>query len=217
LLATKAWLNRIGCRIHLPGGDDGERQVAPFIVGPYHAVELTDYRTLLAEQQAMDNCLDRYGRRIASGSHAIFSLRTQAGVRAANFEVAIHAKGGPQVCEIRGRSNSEVPDQIRLAVEQWVATSPEIQRRPAEWRERLSRADEIFAQLVAPYLESHANILAGSEPITLYSLESDLSELAARLDIKNWPVRFERRFIRQGGLMHPIYAPTPEECAPIDN
>ncbi|MBS0244894.1 MAG: hypothetical protein JSS20_22205, partial [Proteobacteria bacterium] len=182
---------------------------ASFIVGPYHAIELTDYRTLLAEQQAMDNCLDRYGRRIASGSHAIFSLRTQAGVRVANFEVAIHAKGGPQVCEIRGRSNDEVSDDVRLIVEGWVATSPEIQRRPAEWRERPSRDDTIFAQLVAPYVESHANILAGSEPITLYSLERDLAELAERLDIKNWPVRFERRFVCRGGLMHPLYAPTP--------
>lgn len=216
LHATKAWLNRIGCRIHLPGLNEGEQHSAPFVVGPYHVVELTDYRSLLAEQQAMDNCLDRYGRRIASGSHAIFSLRTQSGVRVVNFEVAIHAKGGPLVCELKGRSNGEVSDAIRLAVEQWVATSPEMQRRPSEWRARPSRADAIFAQLISPYVESHAGILADLEPITLYGLERDLDELAARLDIKNWPVRFERRFGPRAGLMHPLYAPTQEECIPID-
>lgn len=216
LHATKAWLNRIGCRIHLPCADEAEGQTAPFVVGQYHAVELTDYRSLLAEQQAMDNCLDRYGRRIASGSHAIFSLRTRSGVRVVNFEVAVHAKGGPLVCEIKGRSNGEVSDAIRLAVDQWVATSPEIQRRPSEWRERPSRADAIFAQLVSPYVESHAGLLSGVEAITLHSLETDLGELAARLDIKNWPVRFERRFGPRAGLMHPLYALTPEECAPID-
>lgn len=208
LNATKAWLYRVCCRTYMPGSGR-EEQVAPFAVGPFEALELTDFRTLLAEQQAMDNCLDRYGRRIASGSHAIFSLRTQAGERVANFEVAIHAPNGPTVCEIRGRSNGEVSDTIRRAVEQWVSASPEIQRRPAEWRERASGADELFAELISPYVETHADILAGCAPITLRSLEEDLDELAARLGIKSWPVRFERTHGARGGALHWVYAPTP--------
>lgn len=192
LSATRAWLYRICCRVYLPASDGWENLAAPFEIGPFHAIELTDFRTLLREQQAMDNCLDRYGRRIASGTHAMFSLRTHEDERVANFEVALHAEGGPIVCEIRGRSNGEVADDICKAVLQWVATSPEIMRRRGKERERTTDPDAIFADLIAPYVESHPELLATYGPITLDGLERHLKALADRLKIQSWPARFER-------------------------
>lgn len=193
LHATRAWLYRICCRVYLPGSDGCQNQGVPFPIGSFRAIELTDFRALLAEQQVMDNCLDRYGRRIASGTHAIFSLRTPAGVRVANFEVAIQAPDGPLVTEIRGRSNAEVPPDISEAVLRWVATSPHILRgRPVDQRAGQMDPDDVFAELIAPYVETHKDTLASCGPLTLYRLESDLSALAKRLGMESWPVRFER-------------------------
>jgi hypothetical protein len=193
LAVTRAWLYRICCRIYLPGAHGDQLHSEQHAIGSYQAVELRDFRALLAEQQLMDNCLDRYGRRIAWGAHALFSLRTQTGVRIANFEVAIHAPSGPLVTEIRGRSNTRVSSDIEHAVRQWVNASSHILRRPVVEQLALARdPDETFAALIEPYVQTHKEALASCGPITLHSLERDLSELAARLGIKSWPVRFER-------------------------
>lgn len=193
LNATRAWLYRIGCRIYLPGSDAQEHQAVPFTIGPFQAIELSDYRALLAEQQAMDNCLDRYGRRIASGSHAVFSLRTQTGEPVANFEVAIHAPNGPLISEIRGRSNVDLAPEIIQPVLRWVAASSDfLRRRAVDAGGHGREADDIFAELIAPYVTTHQEALASFGPVTLQSLESDLSELAKRLGMTNWPVRYER-------------------------
>lgn len=193
LNATRAWLYRIGCRVYLPGSNVQEHQAVPLAIGRFLAFELTDYRELLAEQQVMDNCLDRYGRRIASGSHAIFSLRTEAGERVANFEVAIHAPNGPLVSEIQGRSNQELAPEICNLVQRWVAVSADnLRRRAVDEDGGRSAADDLFAELIAPYVKTHMKALENFGPVTLQSLESDLSELAKRLGMTNWPVRYER-------------------------
>lgn len=192
LSAARAWLYRICCRVYLPGENGWETPAVPIAVGPFQAIELTDYRTLLIEQQAMDNCLDRYGRRIAFGTQAIFSLRTHAGERVANFEVSPHAEGGPIASEIRGRSNCDVSSDIRKMVEEWAATSPEIMQRRGKERERTTDPDAMFADLITPYVESHTELLATYGPVTLDGLESHLKRLAEQLGIQNWPVRFER-------------------------
>ncbi|RTL71923.1 MAG: hypothetical protein EKK41_07345 [Hyphomicrobiales bacterium] len=154
---------------------------------------MTDFRSLLAEQQAMDNCLDRYGRRIASGTHAIFSLRTHSGVRVANFEVGMHGPDGPLVTEIKRRSNLPVPAEIYDPVLRWVAELPQTLRQSAiEKSQKKIDADEVFAELIAPYVATHQEIVAQYGAITLHSLEQDLSKLAPRLGINSWPVRFER-------------------------
>lgn len=193
LNATRAWLYRICCRVYLPGLDGPQSAAQAFTVGPFQAIELTDFRMLLAEQQAMDNCLDRFGRRIASGTHAVFSLRTQAGERLANFEVGIHAPNGPLVTEIRGRSNAELSPDICNPVFHWVSSSTEfIRRRCADESTRLKDADDIFTKLLAPYVEAHQEALANFAPITLHGLETDLTALGTRVGISSWPVRFER-------------------------
>lgn len=193
LNAVRAWLYRICCRIYLPGSQGSKREAVPFPIDKFRAFELTDFRALLAEQQVMDNCLDRYGRRIGSGTHAVFSLRTHAGVRVANFEVAIQAPDGPLVTEIRGRSNGEVSSDINDAVLRWVAASSHILRRPpVEQREGQIDPEDIFAKLIAPYVEAHQEALAAYGPVTLHGLERHVSVLAERLGVESWPVRFER-------------------------
>lgn len=192
LHATRAWLHRVCCRVYLPPSDGWENPAVPFEIGPFHAIELTDFRTLLREQQAMDNCLDRYGRRIGFGTHAMFSLRTHAGERVANFEVSLHAEGGPKVAEIKGPSNSDVSPDVRNAVDQWVLKSPEIGQRRGKERVQTTDPSAIFADLIAPYVESHPRLMATCGPITLEGLEMHLKRLAERLNIQNWPVRFER-------------------------
>ena len=190
--ATRAWLYRICCRAYLPASESVERQTLPVAIGPFLAIELTDCLSLLAEQQAMDNCLDRYARRIASGSFAIFSLRTHTGERVANFEVAIHVPDGPLVTEIKGPSNADVPAEIYDPVIRWVASASEILHRPVEPMKRMIDAEEAFADLIAPYVMSHQKALAHCEPITLRSLEEDLVVLSKRLGMDGWPVRYER-------------------------
>jgi hypothetical protein len=192
LCATRAWLYRICCRIYLPCADDGHDEAVRHNMGPFHAIALTDYRTLLAEQKVMDNCLDRYGRRIALGTHAIFSLRTHSGVRIANFEVGLHAPDGPLVTEIKGRSNAPVPAEIYDPVLRWVAAaSPTLRRSGIERNERENLAEDNFARLIAPYIQDHQHVATRYGPITLDSLERDMDALARQLHINNWPVRFE--------------------------
>lgn len=193
LTATRAWLYRIGCRVYLPASCAQEEASETLTIGPFRAIPLTDYESLLDEQQAMDNCLDRYGRRIASGTHAIFSLRTQTGERIANFEVGVLAPDGPRVTEIRGRSNAELSSDICNPVYEWVAASAEyLHAWSLKQSASLSRADEIFAELIAPYVETHQELLTNYGPITLHDLETELGELAKRIGISSWPVRFER-------------------------
>lgn len=193
LNATRAWLYRICCRIYLPCKDEGKEQVVTHDVGPFRAIELTDYRALLAEQEVMDNCLDRYGRRIGSGTHAIFSLRTHAGDRLANFEVGLHGPAGPSVTELKGRSNVPVQAEIYEPVLRWVAASrPLLRRMGIERSESKIEADDIFARLIAPYVATHPHVVARYGPITLDCLERDMAKLAPRLGINSWPVRFER-------------------------
>lgn len=190
LCAARAWLDRICCRVYLPL-DGWEHPASPFDIGLFHAIELTDFRTLLREQQAMDNCLDRYGRRIGFGTLAMFSLRTHAGERVANFAVSLHAEGGPKVSEIKGPSNSDVSPDVCNAVDQWVATSPEIRRRRGMERVQAADPSAIFEDLIAPYVESHPHLMATCGPVTLEGLDMHLKRLAERLNIQNWPVRFE--------------------------
>ncbi len=193
LNTTRAWLFRVRCRVYLPGPATPDGDVAPIEIGPYRAIELADYRSVLDEQQAMDNCLDRYGPRIASGAFAIFSLRTQAGERIANFEVGLQAREGPVVTEIQGRANAELPPIICDRIMQWVASAPPILRRAAVATSSYpANAEALFAELVSPYVESHRQELAEYGPVTLSGLEHDISELGKRLGIRNWPVRYER-------------------------
>lgn len=193
LSATRAWLYRICCRIYLPGSIERRSAPAPHVIGPYHAYELTDYQDLLAEQQAMDNCLDRYGRRIASGAFAIFSLRLPTGERVANFEVGLQGSDGPVVTEFQGRSNEPLAPEVFNPVLQWVATSSTFLRRaPVDQSKLETAAAALFAELVAPYVDSHKEALASYGAVTLFGLETDMAELARRLGITSWPVRFER-------------------------
>ena len=201
LKATRAWLNRIICRTHLPGGNGVARQIFPAFDGTLSVIELTDYRLLLAEQRAMNNCLDRYGRRIASGTHRIFSLRTPTNASAATFEVAMNGPNGPALSEIKGPSNEPVSVNIALAVEAWVKglsltlVIPELRQQIAVTPEdRTAQADECFAGLLEPYVAAHAAALRHCGPITLRGLENDLQEVAVKVGITSWPVRFEGTF-----------------------
>ena len=100
----------------------------------------------------------------------------------------------PIVIEIRGRSNEELAPDISHQVLRWVAASSGILRRPlVDQSKAQTDADDIFAQLIEPYVSTHQEALASYGPVTLQSFESDLSELAKRLGITSWPVRYERR------------------------
>lgn len=194
LIATRSWLYRIACRSYLPERVVGNQEV-PVTIGPFQAFELTNYRALLAEQQAMDNCLDRYARRIASGSFAIFSLRTPAGDRVANFEVGLREPDGPMVIEIKGRSNATVTADVFEPVLQWVSRAPQLLRRPVEPMQRMIDADEVFADLIKPYVLSHQFAIGHLAPLTLRGLEDDLEVLSKRIGITGWPVRYEGTYL----------------------
>lgn len=191
LSATRAWLYRIRCRVFLPDPALATTVGGPYAIGPFLAHELRECAEVLGEQQAMNNCLDRYGQRIGLGTFAVFSLRTADGVIIANFEVAIHDPKGPSVTEIRGRSNAEVCQEIRSLVEHWVATTDVLRRAPVDQSEVLERAHREFAALVEPYVWGHQAALSGYGAVELAILEKDLQNLGARVGITNWPVRYE--------------------------
>lgn len=191
LSATRAWLYRIRCRVFLPVPEVPSGVSGPFAIGQFFAHELREYPELFSEQQAMNNCLDRYGQRIGLGTFAMFSLRSADGVRIANFEVAIHDPKGPSVTEIRGKSNAEVCPEVCELVERWVATAGVLRRAPVDQSEVLERAHRVFAELAEPYVWSHGATLGSYGPVELAILEKDLQDLGARVGIKSWPIRYE--------------------------
>lgn len=192
LEAVRAWLHRVRCQMHMPGWDGQGSAAKPLILGSFKVVELTDYVSLLAEQRAMDNCLDRYAGRIASGRHAMFSLRTYTGKHFANFEIVFDAKDEPQLHEIKGRSNAEVPEPIRHSVAKWAISLPELLLRAGRRPKHIAEPDVVFTKLVAPYVESHETLLKDYDLISLKRLYADLAALEGQLGIKYRPLRCER-------------------------
>lgn len=198
LFATRTWLNRIVCRTYLPGEDDPSRHIACDHIGPMLVFELTDYRHLLDEQQAMSNCLDRYGRRLSSGTHRIFSLRSVKGTRIATFEVNMQGPDGPALNEIKGPADEAIPARIERAVSAWteklsrrIEASKALQPTRFEPRERTTEAEQRFRRLLEPYVSAHAAALKNADVITMYSLENDLANVAQRVGITDWPAYFK--------------------------
>lgn len=93
--------------------------------GGYKFTPITTQADLMAEANAMVNCIDTFGPDLARGFCRLFSVRRGA-ARIATLEIRPHAQhdGIPQITELRGRENQDVPAHVWKAAFSWLAGQP---------------------------------------------------------------------------------------------
>ncbi|MEO1293829.1 MAG: hypothetical protein AAFV62_13565, partial [Pseudomonadota bacterium] len=130
------WVQRI-FQIYCPASvEDGSPWHESRTVSGYEFVPLLTGPDLRMEASRMDNCLDRYPRRVRAGMCMIYSIRKD-GRSVADLEVRPSGRhrSQPVIAHILGPSNHAVTRTVRAAAETWLAgqtTALMIGRRSSE-------------------------------------------------------------------------------------
>jgi hypothetical protein len=90
--------------------------------GAYKFTPIVSVDALNAEAEAMENCVASYGADLAQGRCRLFSVR-RGTTPVATLEVRPHPMHEriPQITELRGRENVDVPAHVWKAAFQWLA------------------------------------------------------------------------------------------------
>ncbi|MBU2533604.1 MAG: PcfJ domain-containing protein [Alphaproteobacteria bacterium] len=118
----------------------------------YDFTPLMTLEDFITESRLMNNCLDQYGDRLATGLIRIFSIRHE-GKRIANVEVGpIPAQGAlPSIVQIKGPQNRQVPLTVWQAAHLWLEGQAleDMPRRPGPVRNETDERDAPWQ----PYLD----------------------------------------------------------------
>ncbi|MEM9724921.1 MAG: PcfJ domain-containing protein [Pseudomonadota bacterium] len=121
VMSAAGWLDRVVNGRCVTQGEatnwNSSANVAGFRITP-----LSSGEQLLAESEAMDNCLDTYVGPVSRGECRIFAVR-RSGRSVANVELRPNSDpGGFYLAQLRGRGNEETHRRVDRAVRRWMAT-----------------------------------------------------------------------------------------------
>ncbi|MCB1509856.1 MAG: PcfJ domain-containing protein [Hyphomicrobiaceae bacterium] len=147
------------------------------VVGEFEFVPLLTAQDFIRESEAMDNCLDQYSDRMASGGIRVFSIRRE-GVPVADIELGPIARQShlPTIVQIKAARNRPAPLAVWRAAHAWLKGHGDVPlpRRPGalkigERRQAMRRIwVPYFAHLPERMLPSLAALLA-REPLVRQS------------------------------------------------
>ena len=115
--------------------------------GDYEFVPLLTIDDFISESEAMNNCLDQYSDRLATGLIRVFSIR-QDNKRIADIEVGpTPAQGAaPSIVQIKAAHNRQAPIGVWQAAQIWLESQarPDLPRRPGLVRQPNDQIDPFW-------------------------------------------------------------------------
>ena len=126
------WRRRIALAYTL-GDGIASSWLVPGRAAGYDIVPLQTVEDFISESEAMENCLDQYSERLATGLIRVFSVR-RGSQRVADLEVGPVPRNSqlPQIIQLKSARNRPAPTCVWEAVQEWLAGQPvgRLPRRP---------------------------------------------------------------------------------------
>lgn len=118
---ARDWQSRLETELALGPNGLTDPWLAGGRAGGYRFVPIASLTELAAEADAMDTCVRDYAHALATGRCRLFGVRRGA-LRVATLEVRPHElhDGIPQIVQLRGRNNEDVPVQVWRAAFTWL-------------------------------------------------------------------------------------------------
>jgi hypothetical protein len=120
LAAANDWRMLIALHVNLGSGPITDMWLQSGRVAGYDFVPLNSIAAIVEEADAMRNCLHTYGYNLAHNRSRLWSVRRD-GERIATLRVATRYRDPlPNVVELKGGGNAEVPRELWWAARQWL-------------------------------------------------------------------------------------------------
>jgi hypothetical protein len=181
-------MNCVAARVHLAGREPPAPWAEAGAFLGYELVALDNYRSLIEESVAMENCVDRYSGRIHRSECRLYSLRRD-GRRIATLELIERAERCV-LAQIKGPGNGVASDEVLAVAERWVAVQKRIPPRPMRTKGRpQSSLDAELSHLLEPYRRDRERHRTWLGQPKVWGLEAGLADVALRAGITSWPFR----------------------------
>lgn len=119
---ARLWTETIDLYLNLGDGTLRNMWLTPATVEGFDFVPLATAADVLAEAQAMDNCLRTYGSALAHNVSRLWSVRRN-GVRLATLRLTrSRDEPLPNLCELRLPGNRQATEELWWAAHQWLRT-----------------------------------------------------------------------------------------------
>ncbi len=131
--AQNQWREDLRVHLLLDSVEPEKPWLAPAREGGFTFEPILTAAQVIAESQAMDNCIRMYADEIATRENQFWLVRNEGGERIAHFSIG-HRWGEPlpTITEIRGPGNNEVAPDVFRAATVWFVKANVSDRRPFE-------------------------------------------------------------------------------------
>ena len=118
---TLTWINLVRRELVLGKNGLGDPWLNPGRAGSFRFVALASVADLQSEADAMDNCVMDYAEDLVAGECRLFAIR-RGSTHVATVEIRPHRDHDriPEIAQLRGPNNEDVPDRVWQAAFQWL-------------------------------------------------------------------------------------------------